>query len=205
MNHEVAQPTCQKAELLNTYFSSKTKVNDLNKPLPNIAPAQHTLESILICTQDILDVLQHLDVNKACGPDLISPRLLREGVDFLAYPLFIVFNRSLLQGYFPPAWKDANLTQIHKKDDKLLPSNYRPISLLSPKGKTMERCVHKHLYNYVVSHKLLTSFQSAFIQGDSTTYQLLHTYHTFCEAVDNGKEVRAVFCDSSKAFDRVWH
>ena len=69
----------------------------------------------------------------------------------------------------------------------------------------MERCVHKHLYNYVVSHKLLTPFQSGFIQGDSTTYQLLHTYHTFCEAVDNGKEVRAVFCDISKAFDRVWH
>ena len=114
MNYEVAQTDCRKAELLNTYFS-QTKVNDLNKPLPNKAPAQHTLESITIYTQDILDVLRHLDVNKACGPDLISPRLLREGADFLAYPLFIVFNRSLLQGYFPPAWKDANLTPIHKK------------------------------------------------------------------------------------------
>lgn len=41
--------------------------------------------------------------------------------------------------------------------------------------------------------------------GDSTTYQLLHTYHTFIEAVDSGKEVRVVFCDISKAFDRVWH
>ena len=27
----------------------------------------------------------------------------------------------------------------------------------------------------------------------------------FCEAVDNAKEVRAVFYDISKAFDRVWH
>ena len=27
----------------------------------------------------------------------------------------------------------------------------------------------------------------------------------FCEAVDNRKEVRVVFCDISKAFDRVWH
>ena len=26
----------------------------------------------------------------------------------------------------------------------------------------------------------------------------------FCEAVDNGEEVRVVFCDISKAFDRVW-
>ena len=27
----------------------------------------------------------------------------------------------------------------------------------------------------------------------------------FCEDVDSGKEVRVVFCDISKAFDRVWH
>ena len=47
--------------------------------------------------------------------------------------------------------------------------------------------------------------QSGFRHGDSTTKQLLHTYHTICEAVDKGKEVRAVFCDISKAFDRVWH
>ena len=33
----------------------------------------------------------------------------------------------------------------------------------------------------------------------------MHTYQTFCEAVDSGKEIRVVFCDVSKAFDRVWH
>ena len=27
----------------------------------------------------------------------------------------------------------------------------------------------------------------------------------FCEAVGSGKEVLAVFCDISEAFDRVWH
>ena len=69
----------------------------------------------------------------------------------------------------------------------------------------MERCVHKHLFNYISRNNLLTPFQSGFIPGDSTTTQLLHIYHTFCEAVDNGKEVRVVFCDISKAFHRVWH
>ena len=124
--------------------------------------AQHRLHSIIISTQDVLDVIRHLDVNKACGPDLISPRLLREGANILADPFSIVFNRSLLQGYFPPPWKDANLSPIHKKDDKSSPINYKPISLLNHEGKAMERCVHKHLYNYVVSHQLLTPFQSGF-------------------------------------------
>ena len=30
-------------------------------------------------------------------------------------------------------------------------------------------------------------------------------FNSFCEAFDSGKEVRVVFCDISKAFDRVWH
>ena len=59
----------------------------------------------------------------------------------------------------------------------------------------MERCVHKYLYNFVITNHILTPFQSGFVQGDLTTYQLIHTYHAFCESVDNGKEVRTVFCD----------
>ena len=33
----------------------------------------------------------------------------------------------------------------------------------------------------------------------------MSTYDVFCKALDDGKEVRSVFCDISKAFDRVWH
>ena len=54
-------------------------------------------------------------------------------------------------------------------------------------------------------NNIITSFQSGFIPGDSTVNQLTDIYNTFCKALDEGKEVRAIFCDISKAFDRVWH
>ena len=63
----------------------------------------------------------------------------------------------------------------------------------------MERCVHKQLYNYIIENAILTPFQSGFVMGDSTNNKLLHTYHTFCNAVDSGKEVQAVFCDICKS------
>ncbi len=47
--------------------------------------------------------------------------------------------------------------------------------------------------------------QSGFVPGDSTVNQLTYLYTIFSEALDSGKEIRAVFCDISKAFDRVWH
>ena len=128
-----------------------------------------------------------------CGPDLVCPCFLKEGADILAR-LFCctLFSRSLEADYFPTAWNSGNVSLIYKKDDRSLPSNYRPIILLNPVAKVMERCVHKRLYNYVTVNHILTLLQSGFVQGDSTTFQLLHTYHILCEAVDCGKEVRAV-------------
>jgi hypothetical protein len=35
--------------------------------------------------------------------------------------------------------------------------------------------------------------------------QLLSLTNEFGKALDEGKEIRVVFCDISKAFDRVWH
>ena len=192
--------------MLNNYFSSQSVVDDKDKSLPPPKTVLHDRLDILeISPQSVRDVLDGLNVNKSCGPDLMSPRLLKEGSPILAEPYSLIFTSSLRTGQFPTTWKDGNITALHKKEDRSMPSNYRPISLLCQAGKSFERCVHKQLYIYINQHNLLTPFQSGFVPGDSTTFQLLHIYHTFCEAVDSGKEVHVVFCDISKAFDRVWH
>ena len=38
-----------------------------------------------------------------------------------------------------------------------------------------------------------------------TTYQLIDINHNICQAFDNDHFSCMVFCDVSKAFDRVWH
>ena len=57
----------------------------------------------------------------------------------------------------------------------------------------MERCVFKHLYNYLVENQHITCFQSGFRPGDSTTNQLLHLTNIFGKAIDDGKEIRVMF------------
>ena len=141
-NNIYAENDYDKAEMLNMYFASQSVIDDSNKALPLPEPVQHTLESITITTQDVLDVFLNLDVSKACGLDLINTRLLKEGSHILTHPYAVIFNRSLSQGYFPSSWKEANVTPIFKKDNKSQPSIYRPISLLSIVGKAMERCIH---------------------------------------------------------------
>ena len=92
-----------------------------------------------------------------------------------------------------------------KKNDVSDPTNYRPISLLSSVGKVLEKLVHKRIFYFFRDNQVITTLQSGFVQGDSTVNQLVDIYNTFCKALDEGKEVSAIFCDISKAFDRVWY
>ena len=69
----------------------------------------------------------------------------------------------------------------------------------------LEKVVHKHVFNDFRDDNAITTLQSGFIPGDSTVNQLIDIYNTLCKVLDEGKEVRAIFYDISKAFDRVWH
>ena len=57
------------------------------------------------------------------------------------------------------------------------------------------------------SNDLITSNQSGFRPGDSTTNQLVFLTNEIHECFEhkNSIEVRAIFLDISKAFDKVWH
>ena len=93
---------------------------------------------------------------------------------------------------------------VHKKNEKNLKENYRPISLLS---KILEKLIYESLYSYLEIENLLNPNQSGFRPGDSTINQLLSITHSVFEAFDCNPtlEVRSVYLDISKAFDRVWH
>ena len=94
---------------------------------------------------------------------------------------------------------------IHEKTNSSDVSNYRPISLLSTVSKVSEKIVHNYFFNFFQDNNVITAFQSSFVPGDFTVNRLIDIYNTFCKAFDEGKEVHAIFCDTSEAFDRVWH
>ena len=119
----------------------------------------------------------------------------------------IIFEQSLKEGKFPAVWKKANVVPVHKKEDKNLLKNYRPISLLPIFSKIFERIIYNSLFNHFQSSKRFTSSQSGFLPGDSCIAQLLSIIHEIQTAFDNNPtvDVRGVFLDISKAFDKVWH
>ena len=129
----------QRADLLNRAFASKF-TPPCTGPLPDAL--QFDLPPLLefgISEGAVLRLLEDVKVNKACGPDGISARIVRECAREIATPLTILFRQSLTQGIFPNKWKEANIVPIHKKGSSKLAVNYRSISLLPLMGKILER------------------------------------------------------------------
>ena len=108
-----------------------------------------------ITITEVKDIIHSIDINKASGPDNISHRMLKGCINSICEPLCILYNRPISEGVFPESWKKAIVTPIFKKGDKSLPSNYRPVSLLSSCGKILEGIIFKHMYNFLVANDLL--------------------------------------------------
>ena len=196
----------EKAECLNNYFTSISNVDDSNTqlPFPQIK-CQNTVSSISCTPSEVETLIKLLNPNKATGPDNVSNKMLKAVAKEISLPLSLLFNRSFTEGVFADSLKESNVVPLFKKDDKSLPSSYKPISLLSNIGKLQERIAFKHIYNHFHVNQLLYKYQSGFLPNHSTTYQLIDIYHHICQTFDNDQFSCMVFCDVSKAFDRVWH
>ena len=195
-----------KAQTLNEHFARISTVGIEPELLENPNTPDFNLHSITIIEQDVNHQLDNLNVNKPGDPDEISPKLIKALGYHLVKPLTLLFNKSLQLGQVLCQWKMANVSAIFKgkgKDND--PTNYRPISITSCLGKIMEKIIFKYLYNYLQEHEILTKYQSGFRPNDSTTNQLLEIYHIILENLDKGKDIKFIFCDVSKAFDKVWH
>ena len=118
-----------------------------------------------------------------------------------------MFENYVRHGIVPVTWKRANVVPVHKKHEKNLKGNYRPISLLQIFCEDLEELLYESLYSHFEKKYLLNPNQSGFHPGDSTVNQLLSITHSIFEAFDSNSilEVRSVYLDTSKAFDRAWH
>ena len=199
---------CKKATIFNNFFASISTPIDNTSCLPSFSyRTKSRIKSFHVTENDILAIIKTLDPNKAHGCDNISIKMIKTCSQPLTLPLKSIFEHSLKKGKFPEIWKKANVVPVHKREDKMLVKNYRPISLLPIFGKMFERVIYNSLFNYFQSNRLFTPSQSGFLPGDSCVVQLLSIIHEIQTAFDENPTVdgRGVVLDLSKAFDKVWH
>ena len=197
----------EKAELFNHFFVNQCSLLSNNSVLPTNLPqlTNKCLDSIHFSSSDIAKIISHLDPNKAHGHDMLSIRMIKLCGNSICKPLSIIFNDCLNEGKFPHEWKKANVVPVHKKGSKQRLKSYRPISLLPICSKIFERLIYNEMFTFFTENNLISPNQWGFRPGDSCVNQLLAVTHEIYKSFQEGFEVRRVFLNISKAFDKVWH
>ena len=124
------------------------------------------ITSFYVTKEDILLITKNLDSTKAHGLDNISIKMIKIWGESITVPLKIIFEQSLKEKKFPEVWKKANIVPVHKKVDKDLIKNYRPVSLLPIFSKVYEGVIYNALFSYFKDNKLFTPSQSGFLSCD---------------------------------------
>ena len=203
-NNTYRNKPLDKAELFNEYFYeqfSDASQYDVDIDWVNDA----TLNDIDFSLHRIQKLLSNINPNKACGPDGIHGRILKNCPQSLAQPLSILFKLSYNTGNLPADWKAANIVPVHKKGQKDDIENYRPISLTSLVMKTFERIIKEELL-FKTSH-LLDERQHGFLSQKSCTTNMLYFSDNVVMSINdcNTMSTDVVYFDFSKAFDSVNH
>ena len=195
-----------KAEVFVQYFSS-VFTQESDDVLPHFEERKYkeVLDNIKITRGDILKKLKKIKINKSPGPDQIHPRVLHEISTEISEPLEYIFQSSIANQKLPTQWKHAKVTAIYKKGPKTKPQNYRPVSLTCIICKILEGIIRDHITAHMKINNLFSDKQFGFIEGRSTTLQLLYVLDIWTEILDEGGSLDAIYCDFMKAFDKVPH
>lgn len=163
---------------------------------------------LTITNVDVSEVLKELKALNPCkstGLDNIPSKFLREGAEVISVPLTHIINLSIRNKQVPAEWKEAKITPLFKKNNRLQVGNYRPVSILNVSSKILEKCVYKQVEDYLTSNNLIYEYQSGFRTGFSTDTCLIYIQDYIRQNMDLGHFTGMALLDVQKAFDSVDH
>ena len=180
-------------------FDSKIKENV-------VKIERHSIVGIVkpVRPTEIRKILKTLKLRKSPSNDEITNSLLKHYPTKAIVFLSLIFNSCLSLGYFPDMWKKAKVIALKKsgKND-VVPTNYRPISLLPSLGKLFEKIIYARLLA-VSKHRIMNE-QFGFRSKHSCIQQLARVTEHIAHNLNLRQSTGMFLLDIEKAFDTVWH
>ena len=153
-------PTLQCAEIMNNFFSDvainldmdlHTDVSNASDPVtraryhPSIIKLDQqnfpksNFDFQNITESRMLKVIEDLDSSKSYIKVNIPTNMLKDNKDICSIVLTTDTSRCIINGILPNNLKNADITPVFKNEDRLLKTNYRPVSILPTITKNYEK------------------------------------------------------------------
>lgn len=202
------------ANKLNEYFVNVGKPEDASSNVANLSAFEfeeweHNNELFSefepVTESNVTEIIKSFKSNVAMGEDDISVKFLKYNIQLLAPLLTTFINQCFKNAEFPSSLKFARVSPIFKSDDPEIPSNYRPISILSILTKLFESCMKSQLLLFLNDNKIIHQQQYGFLPNSCTTAAASCLANDIVSSLNSSKKTAVVTLDIAKAFDCVSH
>ncbi len=190
-------------DLVDKTYGNKISHNDkgYHKYLPE--RNLNELSDFNFSSKDVCAIISKLNNGKGT---YFSPRILKLISPNLSPILAEIFNKCVIDGYFPKELKIAKVIPLYKNKGSITDiSNYRPISMLPDFSKIFEKLIHKQISNFFTNQNLFYNSQFGFRSKHSTVHALISAVENLHEAIEKKNCTLGIFIDFSRAFDTINH
>ena len=209
VNNQLITSARKIAQLMNEFFLNKVNIIRASKEAADfdtskINDIMNNKECSLsfkhVTVQKVKKLLKGLSNSRSTGVDELDNFSVKLAAEYIAQPLHHIVTLSLLQERFPRSWKYSKVLPLHKKLDQLERKNYRPVAILSPLSKVIEKIVYEEIYEYFNKNLLFHPNLHGYRKNRSTQTALLQLYDKWVRAAADGKLSGVVLLDLSAAF-----
>lgn len=152
-----------------------------------------------ITVNEIKIALRTMKNGRAPGPGGIPIELIKHGTEQLMELLAYVFTWFLRNDDLPTEWKNAYISNIHKKGDRKILSNYRGLSVTNSLSRLYGKIIKNRIENEIED----VEEQSGFRTGRSCTDNTFVLRQLLEKRMARNLETHLVFIDLRKAYDSV--
>ena len=129
-------------------------------------------------------ILKKIKPKRTHGSDDIDANSLKLAGPFVEESLIHLINMSIRQRTFSVRWKPQLIFPHHKKKERDLAENYRPVSNLVQVGLMVEYAVYYQLVEHFTKYDLFHPNHHGSIANHSTATALLQMFDTWLEAAE---------------------
>ena len=200
------------ANIMNQFFIEK--IDKLRKKAENLPPnLEHCSKAMqgknchlslkYVSKQKVLKILKNLKPSRCPSIDGLDSFTLKLAAEHVLPCVHHIITLSLMQRKFPCDLKLAKVIPIHKKQSPMEQQNYRPVSILSPLSKVIERVIYEQIYDYFSKNRIFHPNLMGFRKNRSTMTALVQMYDRWICGANNSMINGVVLLDLSAAFDLV--
>ena len=166
------------------YISKKVnKAHDSNLKITSKS-CLHSFVMHDVTENEVSIAIENLKPNSAPGIDAIPPKFVKMAKMLLTPLLTILYNKCLIQEFFPDVFKVSQVIPISKTAAPKELGDFRPISLLNIFAKTFEKISKDKIMEFIDNNNILSSNQYGFRANNSTELAATTIYDEFLENLD---------------------